>query len=258
MTGAPAQRVAVVTGGTTGIGFATVEALLDADFLVAFFGQNAAHVEQARSALSSRFDASRFLARRVDLTQAGQVAEFFQSVGETWSLPDTLICNAGISPKGETGATPFEELGLAEWNEVLSVNLTGAMVCCQAVLPGMGERGFGRIVLIGSIAGRTLPKIAGTAYTVSKAGMSGLSRALVAETAGTGVTVNIVAPGRIVTGMTGDAHSAVNAEACARIPAGRLGRPGDVSSLIRFLVSGEAGFINGAIIDVNGGEFAPL
>ncbi|CAN7609540.1 3-oxoacyl-ACP reductase FabG [Pararhizobium sp. LjRoot235] len=252
------QRVAVVTGGSSGIGLAAVTHLLHSGFKVGFFGQSAAHVDQAVARLSRQFDGGRFLARCVDLMSPQQVAGFFSDVEDRWRVPDTLICNAGISPKSPDGATPFAQASLDEWNTVLSVNLTGAMLCCQAVVPAMAQQGFGRIILIGSIAGRAIPKVAGTAYVVSKAALSGLSRSLLAACAGTGVTVNIIAPGRIATDMAGAPDSAVNRAALARIPVGRLGEPADVASTIGFLVSSDAGFINGAIIDVNGGEFSPL
>ncbi len=252
------QRVAVVTGGSSGIGLAAVTHLLHSGFKVGFFGQSAAHVDQAAARLSRQFDGGRILARCVDLTSPQQVAGFFSDVEDRWHVPDTLICNAGISPKSPDGATPFAQVSLDEWNAVLSVNLTGAMLCCQAVVPAMALQGFGRIILIGSIAGRAIPRMAGTAYVVSKAALSGLSRSLLAACAGTGVTVNIIAPGRIVTDMAGAPDSAVNRAALERIPVGRLGEPADIASTIGFLVSSDAGFINGAIIDVNGGEFAPL
>jgi 3-oxoacyl-[acyl-carrier protein] reductase len=254
----PSHRVAVVTGGSSGIGFAAVNHLLDTGYKVAFFGQSAAHVEAAAIKLRRQFDDRRILARCVDLRSPQQVAGFFSDVEDRWCVPDTLICNAGVSPKGEDGATPFAHVSLDEWNEVLSVNLTGAMLCCQAVASAMARQRFGRIIFIGSIAGRAVPKVAGSAYVVSKAALSGLSRSLIAAFAGTGVTVNIVAPGRIVTDMAGGRDSSVNQAALMRIPVGRLGEPADIANTIGFLASYDAGFINGAIIDVNGGEFAPL
>jgi 3-oxoacyl-[acyl-carrier protein] reductase len=250
--------VAVVTGGSSGIGLASVHNLLAAGFRVAFFGQNADHVNEAAARLSRQFDDSRILARRVDLTRPQEVAGFFSDVEHRWRIPDTLVCNAGISPKGQDGATPFAHLSLEEWNKVLSVNLTGAMLCCQAVVPAMVSQRFGRIVLIGSIAGRAVPKVAGLPYVVSKAALSGLSRSLLAACAGTGVTVNVVAPGRILTEMAGAPGSEVNLSALSRIPVGRLGAPEDIANTIGFLASIDAGFINGAVIDVNGGEFAPV
>lgn len=252
------ERVAVVTGGSSGIGLATVATFLETGFNVAFFGQNPDHVESARNRLVRRFGAHRILARCVDLALPKEISSFFREVEAHWQPVDTLVCNAGISPKGENGATPFLTLDLAEWNRVLAVNLTGTMLCCQAVLPAMLERGFGRIVLIGSIAGRTVPRVAGTAYVVSKAGLAGLCRSLLASCAGSGVTVNMIAPGCILTEMTGPADSETNRAALGRIPVGRLGDVGDIAAVTGFLASRDAGFINGAIVDVNGGEFAPL
>lgn len=252
------QRVAVVTGGSSGIGLAAVDHLLHAGYKVGFFGQSVAHVDEAAAKLSLKFDDSRIFARCVDLTSPPQVAGFFADVGARWRVPDTLICNAGISPKSEGRPSSFSQISLEEWNQVLCVNLTGAMLCCQAVVPAMTAQRFGRIILIGSIAGRSVPKVAGSAYVVSKAALSGLSRSLLATCNGTGVTVNIVAPGRIMTDMAGEPDSPVNRAALKRIPVGRLGTPTDIANTIGFLASHDAGFINGAIIDVNGGEFAPL
>lgn len=252
------QRIAVVTGGSSGIGLAVVKQLLAAGYKVAFFGQNPGHVDAALTVLHRQFDRREVLGTRTDLTNPSDVTAFFANVAEVWGVPDTLICNAGISPKGTEGATPFATIGLDEWNTVLSVNLTGVMLCCQAVLPTMMSKRFGRIVLVGSIAGRSLPKVAGAAYVASKAGLSGLCRSLVSSCAGCEVTVNLVAPGRILTDMAGDADSPVNRAILARIPVGRLGAPSDIAHAINFLASREAGFINGAILDVNGGEFAPL
>ena len=258
MSRGEARRAAVVSGGSSGIGLATVRRLLEEGYRVAFFSAQAEHVQQAVAGLQQMFGDDRLIGLCVDLRSPHDVQAFFQRVESEWESPYALVCNAGISPKGLKGATPFERVTLAEWNDVLSVNLTGAMLCCQAVVPAMRAGGLGRIILIGSVAARTTPKIAGPAYVASKAALAGLCRSILASCAGTGITVNLIAPGRIVTDIAGPPDSATNREALQRIPVGRLGRPEDVAALVAFLASEPAGFINGAVIDINGGEFAPL
>ncbi|MBY5675741.1 SDR family oxidoreductase, partial [Rhizobium leguminosarum] len=221
------------------------------------FSHGEASVMAAGAALAEAFGPERSLARRVDLREPSAISSFFGEVARDLGTPGILVCNAGISPKGPDGPLNVSDLTLEEWNDVLAVNVTGTMLCCRAVLPGMKKSGFGRIILIGSLAGRTRPRIAGASYATSKAALSGLSRVLVSEYGPYGITSNVVAPGRILTPLTGSPESKINVDALARIPAGRLGIPEDVAAVIAFLVSEDAGFVNGAIIDVNGGEFAP-
>lgn len=250
-------RVAVVTGGTTGIGLATAKRLLNAGHRVAIFSQRRESVTTACKVLESEYPTQCVLARTVDLADVSAIRSFFEEVEREWGTPDILVCNAGISPKGPNGAVEFSGITLDEWNAVLTVNLTGTMLCCQAVGPGMMKNGFGRIILLGSVAARTRPKIAGASYVASKAALAGLTKALIEPYSPSGITINLVAPGRILTGMTGSHEAPANQEALSRIPIGRLGEPDDVAAVIEFLASENAGFINGAVIDVNGGEVAP-
>lgn len=251
-------RTAIVAGGTSGIGLSIVQRFLDLGYRVAAFGHTEGASQAARSTLREALASGRALIEKVDVKSRQEVNQFCQNVSTIWGSADTMVYCVGISPKDSNGiAVRFEGVQVGEWDEVVATNLTGAFLCTQATIGPMTREGFGRIVLIGSLAARTRPQVAGVAYTVSKAGLGGLARALVSEFASKGVTVNVVAPGRIVTPMSGSPTSATNIEAMKRIPAGRLGVVEDVSATVAFLVSEEAGFINGAVLDVNGGEFVP-
>jgi 3-oxoacyl-[acyl-carrier protein] reductase len=249
------QRVAVVSGGSSGIGLAVVARLLSEGWRVALFSQQSTRVEDAQRNLAGKHGSERVMSRTVDLREPLAVAAFLRDVEQSWQRIDALVCNAGFSPKKPSGRTPLAEVPLAEWNDVLAVNLTGALLCCQAVLPGMASRRRGRIVFIGSLAGRTMPRIAGASYCASKSGLAGLMRAIVGEHSAAGVTANTICPGRILTDMAGAPGSAANQAALARIPCGRFGQPEDVARLVSFLIADDADFINGATIDLNGGEF---
>lgn len=249
--------VAIVSGGTGGIGLACTEHLLATGHRVAVFSQHAAYVEAAREGFARKFGKDAVLAETVDLRQADAVERFFEKVRTTWSSPTVLVCNAGFSPKRDGQSLTFDAISLEEWNDVLAVNLTGAMLCCQLAAPKMAASGFGRIVLIGSIAGRAMPRLAGASYVASKAALAGMAKSLVSEYSSHGVTINIVAPGNVLTDMMAPPDSPAYQAALARIPSGRIGRPEDIAALVAFLASERAEFINGAIIDVNGGEYLP-
>jgi 3-oxoacyl-[acyl-carrier protein] reductase len=254
---AKSRPVAIVTGGSSGIGLAIVRALLAEGYRVAFFSQQAERVRAARAELSAEFTSANVYADTVDLRAPPEVQGFFAAVTTHWQAPAALVCNAGFSPKRPDGRAPLADIDLAEWNDVLAVNLTGAMLCCQAVLPAMARQRFGRIAFIGSLAGRTMPRIAGAAYVASKSALAGLSRSIVSEYSRFGITANTICPGRILTEMAGTPEAPANRAALERIPIGRLGSTDDIARVVAFVLRPDSDFVNGAIIDVNGGEFTP-
>ena len=148
---------------------------------------------------------------------------------------------------------PVADLDLETWTRTLSVNLTGAFLCCKAVLPMMQAQGYGKIVNVASLAGESGGIAVGADYSASKGGMLALTRKLALEAAASGINVNAIAPGTTRTPMSDALPDEARAALRARIPLGRLGEPEDVAYAACFLASDEAAFITGATLDVNGG-----
>jgi NAD(P)-dependent dehydrogenase (short-subunit alcohol dehydrogenase family) len=143
---------------------------------------------------------------------------------------------------------PFEETSLQSWQRTLDVNLTGGFLISRAVVPGMRDRGYGRIVSIGSSAGVTGGTKSVAAYAASKAGLMALTKSIANEYASHGITANALAPTLIDTDMIADMRQLQD-----RIPVGRFGRPAEVADLVAYLASAHSGFITGAVVDINGG-----
>jgi acetoacetyl-CoA reductase len=237
------MRVALVTGGTAGIGAATAEALLAGGMRVAV---NYGSDTDAAQAFSARTGVPAFAWNVAD-AQACQdgVARVEAELGPI----DVLVNNAGI-----TRDAMLHKMSHAQWREVLDVNLGGCFNMCRAVIEGMRERRFGRIVNLGSVNG--LSGQAGqTNYAATKAGLIGFTKSLALEGASRNITVNLVAPGYTDTAMVG----AVPAEAMERIlkavPIGRLATPAEIARAVAFLAAEESGFITGTTLSVNGGKY---
>lgn len=165
--------------------------------------------------------------------------------------PVTVLVNCA----GNLRPTPVLDISEAEWDSIVDVNLKGTFLCSQAVLPGMRERGWGRIVNLSSTAGKNISTVGGAHYTAAKAGVLGFTRHLASEVAAAGITVNAVCPGLIDTQMIRDTISPERmAEYAASFPIPRLGRPDEVASVVRFLASEDAAYITGAALDINGGD----
>lgn len=249
------RRVALVTGGARGIGLEIVRRLLADGYQVAFVATRAEHVERALESLSGPED--RLSAEAIDVTRQNEVQRFVDRIRARWGDITTLVNNAGISPKRTDQDTPWlSQMSLDEWARVIDVNLKGPFILIRLLAPEMIAKGYGRIINIGSLAGRAMPLIAGPHYAASKAGLVGLTRAAARDLAPCGITVNCIAPGRILSDLTGPPNAAVNRSALSRIPVGRFGSAEEVAHVVAFLASPLAGFITGATIDITGGEFA--
>lgn len=156
---------------------------------------------------------------------------------------DVLVLNAGIFP-----ITPFTETTTEEWERTLAINLTGAFLCARRALPGMRERQYGRIVAMGSSAGKTGGARAMAAYAASKAGIMAMAKSIASEFARDGITANALAPTLIDTPMIANTRDLQD-----RIPVGRFGKPEEVAALVCFLASAHAAYITGEVTDINGG-----
>ena len=244
MTSSLDGRVAVVTGGARGIGRVTARVLAAAGADVAVLDllpaeESAADVE----ALGQRA-----LACAVDVTDPGSLDAAFGAVRTTLGDPHILVSGAAIT----NHIAPITRMTREGWERELAVNLTGAFAAVQNVLPAMVDAGWGRIVLVSSVAARGGLHLQ-AAYAASKAGLVGLAKTVALEHARDGVTCNAVLPGLIETEAVAAMPAAIREATIAHTPARRLGRMEEVAHLIRFLVSDEAGFLNGADIPVDGG-----
>lgn len=235
-------RVALVTGGTRGIGESICVALKDAGYTVAAnYGGNedsAKAFTQRTGIPAYKFDVSDF-----DAVEAS-IAQIEQEIGPI----EVLINNAGITRDGTMHKMSFEK-----WDKVIQTNLASCFNTCHAVINGMRERGFGRIVNIGSVNGQA-GQYGQVNYAAAKSGIHGFTKALALEGATKGVTVNAVAPGYVATDMVRAVPEDILAKIIKTIPVGRLGEPEDIARSVLFLVADEASFITGSTLSVNGGQ----
>jgi NAD(P)-dependent dehydrogenase (short-subunit alcohol dehydrogenase family) len=240
------DKVAIVTGAGRGIGLGIALAFAREGARVALCDIDDSLLHSALVEINAL--EGQGLAFRMDVTNKEQIHGVVRDVLDQWGAIDILVNNAGIYE-----VLPVEEITEQQWDRMLAVNLKGAFLCCQAVIPHMKRQGGGRIVSIASSAGKTGGTLAGAHYSVSKAGIICLAKQLARELGSCGITVNAVAPGRIDTPMIHIASDEENEAFRLRTPMGRLGTPEDVANAVVFLASEEASFITGEILDVNGG-----
>lgn len=239
-------RVAIVTGGTRGIG-AAITALLARNGVrvAAGYSRGKESAEKLQSQLEAGGATVSVHQGRVD--ELDDCRRVVQEVLDRYGRIDWLVNNAGITvDKTVRKMTP------EDWHNVLDVNLFGAFAMVKSVLEHMIERGSGRIVNISSVIGET-GNIGQANYAASKAGLFGLTKSLALETATKGITVNCVAPGFIATEMVSAIPEAALAKVVEKIPQRRLGQPDEVARVVKFLLDDESSYITGAVYTVNGG-----
>jgi 2-hydroxycyclohexanecarboxyl-CoA dehydrogenase len=245
------ERVAIVTGGASGIGLAISERLAADHNAVAIFDRDGEAADAAAAKIVA--GGGKAIGITVDVTSREQIDAGVTAVRAELGRPTILVNSAGLD-----GFDPFLSITAEKWNRILAVNLTGTFDCCQAVVPDMIEEGWGRIVNISSSSAQGGQPLM-THYVASKAGVIGLTKALALELGPSGITVNTIPPGFIDTPMLrkseakgllgkGVEHNA------ALTPVRRVGRPEDIAAACAFLVREEASYITGQVIGVNGGR----
>ena len=239
-------RVALVTGGTSGIGAAICTQLADSGAKVA---TNYRNEEKAQKWLEeNRAKGYEFKAYKVDVSDFDGCKGLVEQIEKDLGPIDILVNNAGI-----TKDTTLRKMTKEQWDNVLTINLDSVFNVSRQVVQGMTERGFGRIINISSINGQK-GQIGQTNYAASKAGMHGFSMALAQEVARKGVTVNTLSPGYIATEMVMAVPEEIRKQIIAQIPVSRLGTPQEIAYTVDFLASDQAGFITGADFAQNGGQ----
>ena len=239
------SKVAIVTGGTRGIGLEISRALLKAGYKVAaFYAGNADAAKDFEAEAKGKG-----LAVKVDVCDGAKCAKAVQKVEKELGPVAVLVNNAGITRDGM-----LHKMSAENWNDVINTNLNSCFNMSQAVIGGMRDRGFGRIINISSINGQK-GQLGQTNYAAAKAGMIGFTKSLALESARKGITVNAICPGYIKTEMTDAMDSAVLESIIKQIPVGRMGAPSEIAAIVEFLASEKAAYITGATMTANGGQY---
>ena len=236
------SHTAIVTGGTRGIGAAISVALSeDGHRVAATYAGN----DEAAEAFKTQTGISVY---RFDVADFDQCADSVSRIETDLGAVGILVNNAGITRDGTLHRMDFEQ-----WNAVLQTNLSSCYNMCRNVIDGMRERGFGRIVNIGSVNGQA-GQYGQVNYAAAKSGIHGFTKALALEGAAKGVTVNAIAPGYVDTDMVRAVPEKVLEKIIATIPVGRLGYASDIARAVQFLVADDATFITGSTLSINGGQ----
>ncbi len=243
-------KIALVTGGTGGIGTAICRHLHDNNVRVIAgysHGGDATHAkkwQQEQSALHYEFEIAYGDVSNFE-SCAGMIEEVQSRIGPI----DILVNNAGV-----TRDAVFKKMEVAQWDQVIRINLDSIFNVTRHVINGMLERNFGRIINISSINGQK-GQFGQCNYSAAKAGMHGFTKALAQEVANKGITVNTISPGYVETDMVKKVAPEVLQKIVAQIPVGRLAQPVEIARVVTFLASDESGFITGANFAINGGQY---
>ena len=237
-------RNAVVTGGAAGIGFAIAARLQASGATLALWDRDAAALATAAGQLGAATQSV-----ELDVSDEAQVKRALEATAKALGRVDVLVCSAGITGPNLTVA----DYPVADWRQVLDINLTGVFLCNRALVPHMTANGYGRIVNIASIAGKEGNPNA-SAYSASKAGVISLTKSLGKETAKTGIRVNCVTPAAVKTGMFSQMTQAHIDFMLSKIPMGRFGEVDEIAALVAWLCTEECSFSTGAVFDLSGGR----
>jgi 2-dehydro-3-deoxy-L-rhamnonate dehydrogenase (NAD+) len=237
-------RTAIITGGAAGIGFAVAQRLVTSGARVSLWDRDQAALSKASAALGGATDT-----RVVDVADPAIVDAAARATAAELSRVDVLVCSAGITGPN----VPLAEYPLAAWRQVIDVNLNGLFYCNRAIVPIMQARDYGRIVNIASVAGKEGNPNA-SAYSASKAGVIGLTKALGKELAKSGIRVNCVTPAAVKTAIFDQMSQQHIDFMLSKIPLGRFGLVEEIASLVTWLASEECSFSTGAVFDLSGGR----
>lgn len=236
------SHLAVVTGGTRGIGAAISQELKQKGYeVIATYAGN----EKVAQKFSND---NGIKAYKSDVSSYEECENFINKISIEFGYPDILVNNAGI-----TRDSMLHKMGIDQWKDVIDTNLNSCFNMCRAVITNMRNNSYGRIINISSI-NALVGQLGQTNYAATKAGIIGFSKSLARENAVKGITVNVVAPGYIKTEMTETIPEKVMDKIVAQIPIGRLGLPKEIAQVVSFLADEESGFITGETISVNGGH----
>ena len=244
------DKVAVITGGSRGIGAAIAAAFYRAGARVAILDIDGEACESRARAMDS--SGNNVLALQADVTNEKQVQKIIDRIVERFQRIDILVNNAGILHH-----QPIEQKAVDDFEKILKVNLTGSFIMCKAVVSIMKKQGGGKIVNIASLGGRTGRPGVGVDYAASKAGLISLTQTLAREVGLSGIYVNAIAPGPILTELTKQVPKEVFAKWNAGRAVNKDGTPEDIANAALFLASEMADWITGVTLDVNGGIFIP-